>query len=122
MPKNTVTVNTKFYTYRQNNSGGSFIGPYAVIIEAKNTDEAYSLAESNAGVYFDGCSDGRDCSCCGDRWSRAWDHDVSDSPALYGETDPTKWTGFMGDDEAKIYFYNGTEKTIKLKKWGSNAK
>lgn len=122
MPKHTVTVNTKFYTYRQNNSGGSFNGPYAVIIEAKNTDEADALAESKARVYFDGCDNGRDCSCCGDRWGRASDYDAADSPTLYGETDPTKWEGFMGDDEAKIYFYDGTEKTIKLKKWGSNAK
>jgi hypothetical protein len=123
MPKHTVTVNTKFYTYRQNNSGGSFIGPLAVIIEAKNADEADALAEHKAGVYFNGCDDGRDCSCCGDRWGRASDsYHACESPALYGETDPTKWEGFMGDEEAKIYFYDGTEKTIKLKKWGSNAK
>lgn len=117
MPKRKITVDTKFYTYKQNNSGGRFIGPYAVIIEAKSTEEADSLAESKAGVYFDGCADGRDCSCCGDRWSRTYGYDVSYSPTLYGETDRSKWTGFMGDDEVKIYFYDGTEETVKLKKW-----
>lgn len=61
-----------FYTYSQNNSGGSFIGPALyVVVEADNSEEADSIAEEN-GLYFDGCEKGVDCDCCGDRWSRAW--------------------------------------------------
>jgi hypothetical protein len=67
MPKKTIEVETKFYTFRQNNSGGRFYGPVYVIIEARNTNEANSLAQSKADVYFDGRGD---CSCCGRRWCK----------------------------------------------------
>ena len=32
------------------------------------------LAE-DIGLYFDGVEQGMDCSCCGDRWYRAWEDD-----------------------------------------------
>lgn len=74
-----------FYTFRQNNSGGSFSEPaLRVIVEASSTDNANVIAQT-LGVYFDGCDIGRDCPCCGDRWSRAWDHDCYDIPSEYGE-------------------------------------
>lgn len=60
-----------FYEYRQNNSGGSFVSNknlcHKVVIEAPNEEAANSKA-FNLGIYFDGCSIGRDCGCCGDRW------------------------------------------------------
>ena len=63
-----------FYTYRQNNSGGSFCGPAMyVIIEATSENEANRLAE-DLGLYFDGAGD---CECCGNRWS------YPDSPTEY---------------------------------------
>ncbi|MCU0337600.1 MAG: hypothetical protein MUF12_07020 [Sediminibacterium sp.] len=84
------TVNTKFYEYRQNNSGGSFsnsekygIAEY-VVIEALNAEHANTRAE-DIGLYFDGCDNGNDCSCCGDRWYRADESDGSDVPSIYGE-------------------------------------
>ena len=62
-----------WFEYCQNNSGGYFdinpdrgIGP-RVWIEAPDAAAADSIAGSK-GVYFDGCDDGLDCSCCGDRW------------------------------------------------------
>lgn len=80
-----------FYTYNQSNPGGRFIqndklGQY-VVIEADSADDANSRAE-NVGIYFDGCDDGMDCSCCGDRWYRA---ELSRSegdaePMIYGQT------------------------------------
>jgi hypothetical protein len=84
-------LNTKFYEYDQNNSGGSFhiseaegIATY-VIIEALNANHANTRAE-DIGLYFDGCSTGNDCSCCGDRWYRVYDdEDGSDIPSIYGE-------------------------------------
>ena len=58
----------KFFTYRQNNTGGSFSGPALyVIVEAINASDADVRAEMN-GVYFNGCDSGSDCECCGDRW------------------------------------------------------
>ena len=62
-----------FYSYSQNNSGGSFRLPAVdVIVEAGSAAEADTIAEG-LGIYFDGVGD---CSCCGVRWNRAeedWD-------------------------------------------------
>lgn len=84
------TINTKFYEYRQNNSGGMFtdsekegLSEY-VIIEAMNAEQANGRAEEK-GIYFDGCDSGNDCPCCGDRWYRADESDGSDVPSIYGK-------------------------------------
>lgn len=80
---------TKFWTFSQNNSGGSFdYQPndgitHFVIIEA--TDETHAMARAlDIGLYFNGCESGMDCSCCGDRWSEPYS-DGDDSPSIYGE-------------------------------------
>ena len=82
------TVKTKFFTFDQNNSGGSFdedkdagIG-YRVCIEAVDADHARVRAE-NIGLYFNGCETGQDCDCCGDRWSDYLD-DGEEGPTNYG--------------------------------------
>jgi len=78
-----------FFTYRQNNSGGSFnIDPEAgisifVVVEADSAGDADRRAV-DIGLYFDGCETGEDCECCGDRWSRASDYDGEDFPRAYG--------------------------------------
>lgn len=61
-----------FYYYNQNNSGGSFDAEYGygLYVEANTAAEADARA-TEVGVYFNGCDDGRDCSCCGDRWHEA---------------------------------------------------
>lgn len=76
----------KFYTFTQDNSGGSFdydkkrgITNF-VIIEANNADEANARAET-IGLYFDGRGD---CPCCGNRWCEARDpYDATKTPELY---------------------------------------
>lgn len=79
-----------FYHFSQNNSGGNFHFneekgiTHHVIIEADNTSEANAIAEE-IGIYFDGCSTGRDCECCGNRWYSACDWDKKDFPHVYGE-------------------------------------
>jgi hypothetical protein len=61
----------KFFCFDQNNSGGSFVVDekltHRVIVEADDEDEASDIGE-RLGVYFNGCEDGYDCDCCGDRW------------------------------------------------------
>ncbi len=58
----------KYYTFEQNNSGGRFQEPAGtLIVQAVSYEDARSRAEG-LGVYFDGCEQGLDCSCCGDRW------------------------------------------------------
>jgi hypothetical protein len=77
----------KFYTFRQNNSGGFFIGPKYVIVRANSVEEANEKAEQYAEVYFDGVRDGKDCHCCGNRWYRASEYDGgTDEPQVYDWT------------------------------------
>ena len=69
-------VETQFYEFAQNNSGGSFDVDdkvcHRLFIEAVNIHDAIGKA-LELGVYFDGCLNGKDCSCCGDRWSEPYD-------------------------------------------------
>lgn len=79
-----------FFTYRQNNSGGSYDvsdrhGHY-VIIEADDSEDANHFAKKKADIYFDGVHRGRDCSCCGDRWSEPYDGG-SKVPVIYKSYD-----------------------------------
>lgn len=75
-----------WFHYRQNNSGGYWDGPVNVLIEARDGDDANRIAvqHPDSPVYFDGCSSGRDCSCCGDRWFRQWSGDGDPLPSIWG--------------------------------------
>ncbi len=77
--------NNRYYTYVQNNSGGSFTGPaHYVIIKATSAKEANRIAEDH-GLYFNGCDTGQDCDCCGDRWNEQYDDEFgTESPMIYG--------------------------------------
>ena len=72
MDKFNFIPNYKFYEFSQNNSGGSFTVTdnlaHRVIVEAASENDAIDIAE-NLGCYWDGCSNGNDCDCCGDRWN-----------------------------------------------------
>lgn len=60
-----------FYEYFQNNSGGGFDVDdkvcQIVVIEANSAAEANTIT-IDLGIYFDGCTEGLDCNCCGGRW------------------------------------------------------
>ena len=64
-----------FYEFNQNNSGGHFVVNdklcHRLFIEADNEYEAIKKAEE-LGCYWYGVAEGRDCSCCGDRWHKDW--------------------------------------------------
>ena len=107
----------KFYTYSQNNSGGSFhydnaagIGEY-VIIEAVSADAASTKAQ-DIGIYFDGVSDGRDCGCCGDRWSD-YSPDAEDVPSIYGTPVTNEDTGRRWREDGPSVFVHYADGTIK---------
>src|SRR6478736_3887571 len=74
-----------FYCFDQNNTGGDFTinDQFAedVFSEATSEDDANDRAEAY-GLYFDGCQDGYDCECCGDRWYRAWKESGKDQPII----------------------------------------
>jgi hypothetical protein len=107
-----MSAESKFYTFRQNNSGGSFdqddnVSLY-VIVEAINADQASARAQ-DAGLYFDGCREGIDCSCCGDRWHEVDESDACAVPSIYGRpiaeyvNDWPKWM----DDDVRIHYLDG---------------
>lgn len=71
------TVNTKFYTFIQTNSGGRYyldenLGCF-VIIEAIDHNDANARAEKIGVEFNDGCS------CCGHRWDRMSSYDEGDA-------------------------------------------
>ena len=75
----------KFYSYRQNNSGGFFLKPAVTVnVEASSAAEADEIAVTH-GLYFNGCDTGDDCNCCGDRWYPA---DEPGTAAPEGEGSP----------------------------------
>lgn len=91
-----------FFRFRQNNSGGSFVQndkvDVTVFVEAEDADAANERAES-IGLYFDGCRVGRDCSCCGDRWYRAWENSALTHAEMLEEYD---W-----DTDRVVYYADG---------------
>lgn len=114
-----------FFSYRQNNSGGSFdFDPsrgisVVVIIEASSARFADLLAQ-DIGLYFGGEGD---CSCCGDRWhSQAGSYysEGDDEPCVYGEpveeyAPDYKWMR-AGEAEVFVHYADGT-----VKGYGTNG-
>jgi hypothetical protein len=80
-----MTQEKKFYSFRQNNSGGFFKelenGMFHLIVEANSAQEANEIAQEQ-GVYFNGCEDGLDCECCGDRWYTTSEYNVVNEDEL----------------------------------------
>lgn len=109
-------VQSKFYQFRQNNSGGSFSYPAInVIVEALDVNHANSIAENN-GVYFNGCDSGQDCDCCGDRWYPQYNEsNATNSPMVYDEDAEDyhdEWAEENKVLSVLIIYLDGTRKEI----------
>lgn len=106
------TVQTKFYTFSQNNSGGDFyinkdvgIAEY-VIIEAQTADEANDKFRDLG----DKCDYGFHsyCSCCGERWYDVDEYEAYDEPSVYGGSVKSALEGSYGmRKNAYIHYYDG---------------
>ena len=103
-----------WYAYHQNNSGGGFylhagegIG-HVVFVQADSAPEADKRAET-IGLYFDGCENGQDCECCGDRWMSAelWYEKGSEIPMYYDTPLPLATHKFM-DVVCYLHSLDGT--------------
>ena len=114
-----------FYHFSQNNSGGSFHVSHRdgishhVIVEGQNLEDITERAEQ-IGLYWDGCSEGHDCSCCGDRWSRPWS-DADEVPCIYGQnvTEGVYVNDYKAIDkgpEGYIHYMDGRVVPVKVKK------
>ena len=79
---------------------------------AKNPDDANDIAQDN-GVYFNGCSKGWDCDCCGDRWYACDDSDGDDSPSIHNTpvADYRSRYGADGHPTAAVVYKDGTTVT-----------
>lgn len=106
----------KFYTYHQNNSGGTFVVDkevtQIVIIEAESAALADEKAES-IGIYFNGVESDWDCRCCGDRWNTANEFDAADTPLIYG-TPVEKYRSLFieeGMPFCYVYYLNGKKQS-----------
>lgn len=119
----------KFYQLCQNNSGGSFDVDdrvcHRLFIEAPNVQVAIMIAES-LGCYWNGCDNGIDCECCGDRWYApdesdattfpcdGYDDEIFNTPEeycqmladKYGETTPDCRIFYMDGKVVPIYKNN----------------
>jgi len=104
------TINTKFFTFSQNNSGGSFyrndMVREFVVVEAQNAKEANSKFDEISYNYSDSCP------CCGSRWYEVDEDEGSDKPMGYGEP----FTNFYADKKwhrgytIVVYYYDGTKR------------
>lgn len=115
MPKKTVEIETKFYPFRQNNSGGRFYGPTYVVIEARSATEANNLAEEKADVYFSGRGD---CACCGERWDEVDEEDGCEVPSLLKGAPIDTFEDTWADPKyyVKVYYFDGSTKRYVLNK------
>ena len=109
----------KYFHFSQNNSGGGFDiddnVAHHVIVQAHTAEEANRRAE-DIGIYFDGCNYGRDCSCCGDRWSRQWANDTGDeTPLIYSKPPETYDDMFTktGQPVCHVYHLDGSKTTYR---------
>lgn len=113
--------------YDQNNSGGSFDLneniSHRVVIEAESSYEASEIAES-LGIYFNGCNEGMDCPCCGDRWYDS-PHNLTELVERYG-VDSKKYYGiseYSGSVEDMEKKYEGYDiRNIRFVKAGTKDK
>ena len=115
----------KWYCFGQNNTGGFFITDdkvcHRVYIEAVSFRKAVEKAEE-LGCYCDGVSSGRDCSCCGDRWSK-WNDDPIDLNGIQNTIfEADVFDGCYSDTVAKWNEMYGEFEIIEqpkfVKKWG----
>ena len=83
-----------------------------MIIEADSANEANIKAEE-IGIYFNGCSIGMDCSCCGDRWCSVDEGDADNNALVYSDSVGNyncMWTP-LGKAYAYVYYKNGTKES-----------
>ena len=91
----------KFYHYRQNNTGGSFVRNHNLDVHVFIQAPSYTIANElarNIGIYFYGTGKGIDCNCCGDRWYEADSYDEG-----FDIVEFNKW---VKKEETIIHYFN----------------
>lgn len=111
-------LETKFYEFSQNNSGGSFDVDenvcHRVIIEAIDAKHAQNIFEPMIE------NQSGSCPCCGDRWYRADESDGSEVPSIYGEPLEKMEKSFYREN-CFVHYLDGTFKKIEFKENSENV-
>ena len=102
--------NNKFYTFRQNNSGGYFyenkeVAKY-LIIQTPSVDEANRKMKYITRNWSDYCE------CCGTRWDELGYSDGTNEPTIYGESiygELDKWS----QGSTIVYFEDGAIERLR---------
>ena len=109
-------IETKFFTFHQNNSGGYYITDdehgicETVIIEAVSADEAWNKL-NKIGENVSGMHDY--CACCGERWYECWNDDT-ETPEVFGEkVEEVKAMTFK--NKTFVHYFDGTIKLFNHK-------
>lgn len=114
-------INTKFFEFSQNNSGGYFDVDenvcHRVIIEAIDEDHAQSIIEPMIE------NQSPSCSCCGDRWSIYYCDEIEFEKYNEKGLEVDVYTHYKDYSERwfKLYgeFPRKDEPVVKKKSWGS---
>lgn len=110
-------IETKFYTFSQNNSGGYFvtdekygIGEY-VIIEAISAVAAWNklkdIGDNVSG--FDSY-----CSCCGERWSSYIDEDDAKEVPSIWDTPVEEHVSSWMREKAFVHYFDNIIKKVEF--------
>lgn len=110
-------IETKFYEFLQNNSGGYFDEDenvcHRVVIEA--------IDENNARTIFEPMIENQtdSCSCCGDRWSPEYADEINMSDvSKQGFASIEEYCQFLANGygwttpDIRIHYLDGTKKEI----------
>lgn len=98
-----------FFTQKQNNSGGRFIGPQIVIIEADTEEKAIKKFKSKKRRFREDAKFW--CRCCGERWNMDGSmdnkHDTLEEAMtfldFFGSEDDNYGLVFMKDKEVYVF-------------------
>lgn len=101
-----------YFRFNQNNSGGDFTNPWHILVIEANTRESACILAEEQGVYFAGVAMGRDCSCCGDRWSRDPDEYATDPFATEDQrASVMRWSH---EQKIRVEHMDGTVNTFTI--------
>jgi hypothetical protein len=99
----------KWFTYNQNNSGGSFVVnknvAHFVLIQAKSAEYADAVGR----LFFDNSNS---CPCCGERWGGAECDQGSVKPKIYGTPVEKYKNTYLKDGQARLHYANGNIESI----------
>lgn len=113
--KTNIVVDLKWYTVRQNNSGGSFtvdndVAHFVSVQAASDKEAENKMNDITASSGYDWCE------CCGERWYVYFDEsDGYEVPTYYGKPLSEHKSSWC-NDEIRLHYYNGIVESIVVER------